>query len=366
MPVTIILSLTALQILIVFVHLAVYETIVTSFGIHSASFAVLFGVLSFTFLSGAVLAHRFHNPLVKWYYAFAAYWFGLAGFLFGAAVSFFITANIFYAFFYVSPGLIAGVFLGAFFLLHAYGTWVSFRAETTNVRVSLANLPASWHGKKIVFVSDFHLGDIHDVRFSKKVAENMMALAPEAIFIGGDLYDGVRCNLTEIIEPLRALKAPQGVYFVTGNHDYYLPNPALAFEAIRGLGIRILDNEKISLDGIEFIGIDYKTSHKKKEFKKILDTIGVVPGRPNVLIKHEPDHLDVLSGVGINLGFFGHTHHGQIFPLNYLTRRIYRGFDYGLKQFGDAIKIYTSSGVGTWGPPLRLGTKSEIVLVEFV
>ena len=87
--------------------------------------------------------------------------------------------------------------------------------------------------------------------------------------------------------------------------------------------------------------------------------------KPNILLKHEPSDLAVAEAAGISLDLSGHTHHGQIFPLMFFTWQIYKGFDYGLRHLG-AMQVFTSSGVGTWGPPLRLGTNSEIVAIEFV
>ena len=96
-----------------------------------------------------------------------------------------------------------------------------------------------------------------------------------------------------------------------------------------------------------------------------MQRIGVDRARPSILLKHEPSDLDVAEAAGVSLDLSGHTHHGQIFPLMFFTWQIYKGFDYGLKRIG-AMQVFTSSGVGTWGPPLRLGTKSEIVEIEFV
>jgi uncharacterized protein len=164
---------------------------------------------------------------------------------------------------------------------------------------------------------------------------------------------------------LRSLNAPSGTYYVTGNHEFYLPDLATALAVIRSTGVHILDDEQVTIGGINFVGVDYRSVNKPESFKKVLEKIGIDHLRPNILIKHEPKDLDVAEAAGISLGFFGHTHQGQIFPLSLFTRQIYKGFDYGLKPHGK-MQVYTSSGVGTWGPPLRLGTKSEIVVVEFV
>jgi predicted MPP superfamily phosphohydrolase len=364
MPIVIILSLIVFEVLLIFVHLAVYGMLVAAFGIGSVALGWVFVALALTFLVASLLTHWFKGWLVDWFYTAAAYWFGLVHFLFFGGVLFFFTSEILYAHdHYVAPALLGGIFFGAFFLLHCYGTWLAGRAEITKIKVTLPGLPVAWQGKNIVFVSDVHLGGIRGVGFATKVVNKIMALRPEAVFIGGDLYDGVACDERALIEPLRSLKAPLGVYFITGNHEYYLPDPSAAFKAIRDIGIRILDNETIDLKGLSIFGVDDKTSHEKGEIQKLFKNVHFSKDKPAILLKHEPNHLELACDAGIALGFFGHTHEGQIFPLNLITRQMYNGFDYGLKQLGD-MQVYTSSGVGTWGPPLRLGTKSEIVLVE--
>lgn len=365
MPLGIIFSLIAFEVLLIFVHLAVYATLAAAFGIGSSVLAWVFVALALTFLTSSVLTHYFQNRLVDWYYIAAAYWFGLINFLFVGAVIFFFASKLLYANnYYVPPALIGGIAFGALFIVHLYGTWSSGRAQTTSIKVSLPNLPASWRGKKAVFVSDVHLGNIRTAKFAKRVVRNINTLKPEAVFIGGDLYDGVRCDIPGIIEPLRELHAPLGIYYITGNHEYYLKDVPRALRAIGDLGIRILGNAKADVGGLTVIGVDDKDTHNREQYKKILENIGVEKNKPTILLKHEPDHLDVARDAGIAMGFFGHTHRGQIYPLSYITKQMYKGFDYGLKRLG-SLQVYTSSGVGTWGPPLRLGTRSEIVLVEF-
>jgi len=371
MPIAIIASLIVFEILLVIVHLAVYATLVAAFGIGGAWLKILFIVLALTFVSASALSHFYKGTLVDRYYQFSAYWFGLIHFLFGAAVIFYFTLDVFYAHdVYVSPALVGGIAFGAAFLLHLYGTVHSQRPEVTRVKVPFASLPGFradfWKGKKIVFVSDFQLGNIYREKFTARVAAKINTLDPYVILIGGDLYDGVVCDEEKLIEPLRTLHPPGGVYFITGNHEYYLPDVPGALTAIRAAGITVLDDRKIDLGGgVDLVGVDYRSVHKRDDFKKVLERIGVDRTRPSILLKHEPTDLDVAADAGVSLTLSGHTHHGQIFPLMIFTWQIYRGFDYGLKRLG-VMQVFTSSGAGTWGPPLRLGTKSEIVLVEFI
>ena len=367
MPIVIILTVIALEVLLIFVHLAVYATLAAAFGIGGVLWETIFIILALTFVSATVLSRFYSNRLIEWYYTFAAYWFGLVHFLFVGSLIFYFTMVVSYALnFYPPLPLLGAICFGGLFLLYLYSTWNSGRAEITKIKVTLPNLPAPWKGRTIVFISDVHLGNVRGKRFTAMIAKKITALAPWALFIGGDLYDGTKCDENDIIAPLRTLRLPGGRYFVTGNHEYYLMDGEIgkADVAVHGAGIRVLHDEKIDLDGVQLVGIDDKSVHEKGNLQKILDGMALDKNAPSIFLRHIPFELDVASEKGFSLGLFGHTHQGQIFPLNLLTKNIYKGYDYGLKNYG-LMQAYTSSGVGTWGPPLRLGTKSEIVLMEF-
>lgn len=365
MRIALILNLIAVEILLVLVHLAVYATIAAFFGVGSAALLIVFILLAFSFFVAVLVTRGHRAKWLDWYYTLAAYWFGLVNFLFGGVVAaFFILSECYARNIFIPAAPVVGTSLAAFFLLHLYGTWTAQRAEITRVAITLPGLPDAWKGKKIAFVSDLHLGNIWKERFAAKVARKINALAPEAILVGGDLYDGPACDTQKIIEPLRGLKAPQGTFFITGNHEYYMAATAPALAAIRGIGMRILDNEKVDLGGLTVAGVDYARTRKKDELKSALAAMNLsAAAGPVILLRHEPDNLDAARDAGVALTLAGHTHQGQVIPLNFITRTMYHGFDYGLKRLGD-MQVYTSSGVGTWGPPLRLGTRSEIVLIE--
>ena len=261
--------------------MAVYATLVAAFGITAGLWLkVIFIILALTFVSATLLAHFYSNRAIDWYYRFSAYWFGLVHFLFGGAVIFYFTLAILYGRdIYISTALVGGICFGVLFLIHLYGTIQSQRPEVVNIKVSFLSLAGFradfWKGKKIVFVSDFQLGNIYNQRFAARVVKKINALDPYAVLIGGDLYDGVVCDEEKVIEPLRDLHPKGGTYFITGNHEYYLRDVPRASATIRALGITVLDNKKVDIGGIDVIGVDYKAVHKKEDFKKILEQIGV-------------------------------------------------------------------------------------------
>jgi hypothetical protein len=186
---------------------------------------------------------------------------------------------------------------------------------------------------------------------------------PDAIFVAGDLYDGTAIDAAQAAEPLRGLRAPQGAYFVAGNHEQFRDDSKY-MQAVRNAGVRVLHNEKIEAEDLQIVGVPYNHATQDEHFRSVLRHIGVDRNRASILLTHAPDRPHVAEAEGISLQVSGHTHVGQFYPWTWMARRIYRQFAYGLSSIGKML-VYTSSGVGTWGPPLRLGSSPEIVLFQF-
>ncbi|HVN26649.1 MAG TPA: metallophosphoesterase [Candidatus Paceibacterota bacterium] len=364
MPLAFVIILIVMQALLVLVHVATFEAAAAAFGFASGTAKAVLVAWSFSFVASSVLARFSRNPLAQWFYKAASYWFGLIFFLFigGAAFAALdwiaVLAQV-----PISTAVLGVITFGAAFAIHLYGTLISGQARITQIEVPLPNVPDYWKDRVLVFVSDIHLGAVRGRGFMSKVARRIAAQHPAAVLIGGDLFDGVKCDAEAQLAPLRDLAPDLGTFFITGNHEYYGDFDAF-MKAIRGARVRVLDNEIVDLQGLQLAGFDDRAASRREDFAKILDGMRLDPARPALYMKHEPIHLDLAEAKGFAAGFFGHTHDGQIFPLTIIARRIYRGFSYGLRRLGNAW-MYVSSGVGTWGPPLRLGTKSEIVVVRF-
>jgi predicted MPP superfamily phosphohydrolase len=362
MSLTLIAVFGAFQVILFLMHADIYGSFVAAFGVHWIWLEWLFIFLSITFVSASVFAHKFCNAFVKVYYTLSAYWFGLTQFLFGASIAFYFFSWIFYSQnYYINPEFTFIFCFGVMFFIHAYATWQTARPKFTRITAKLPNLPEFWKDKKIVFISDIHLGAILGFGFSEKVVHLIQKESPEMVLIGGDLFDGVKCHSESLIKPYADLKPPQGIYFASGNHEYIEDTEKMLTE-IPNVGIRVLRNEFTDIHGIQVVGVDWKDTYKKEEFQSAMANIKIDRTKPSILMRHEPNHLEVAEKAGISLTLSGHTHAGQIWPLGYITKRIYKGFDYGFKKFNEML-VYTSSGVGTWGPPLRFGTKSEIVVI---
>jgi predicted MPP superfamily phosphohydrolase len=260
--------------------------------------------------------------------------------------------------------IIVTIIFGCAIIIICYGILHAQNIKIKKIPIKIASIPESWKGQKAVLISDLHLGQIYGKKFVTKICSEIKKINPAIIFIVGDIFDGVAVNAKEVLSPFSDIAVPLGIYFVTGNHEEFSSNLKY-FDALRNTGIKILNDEMVNFKGMQIIGVDYKTTTSAKNFKNVLDSINIDSSKPSILLKHTPSHINITEEKGISLQLSGHTHRAQIFPFNFLTPLIYKGFDYGLKKSKNT-QVLISSGIGTWGPPLRVGTDSEIVIINFV
>jgi hypothetical protein len=321
-------------------------------------------LLSVSFVAASLLAFRYTNAAVRALYRAAAVWVGLVSFLFLAAVSSWIILGVARL---AGPELnfhrTVEFLFGAAFLAGLYGVINASWTRTTRKTVRLANLPLTWRGRKAALISDVHLGHVRNGSFLRRMVGKISREAPDAIFIAGDLYDGTAIDAGRAAEPLNKLRAPHGVYFVAGNHEQF-GDDSKYLRAIAAAGVRVLTNEKVEVDGLQIIGIPYRNAVRHGQFASVLHGMRVDRERASILLTHAPDHPEIAEAAGVSLQLSGHTHLGQFIPWSWMARRVYRQFVYGLSRIGK-MQVFTSSGAGTWGPPLRLGSNPEIVVLQF-
>ncbi len=233
------------------------------------------------------------------------------------------------------------------------------------IQVPLAKLPPGASGYSIVQLTDVHVGPTIGKNFVETMVSEANALNPDMIVITGDLVDGSVENLRDLVEPLRALKAKDGVFFITGNHEYYSGADEW-IDHLRSLGIRVLRNERVDIRGLfDLAGVD-DTSAKNMLPGHGQDVAKAVEGRDAskalVLLAHQPKAFKDALKADAGLQLSGHVHGGQIFPFNWLAK-IEQPFVSGLHKVEDTW-IYVSAGTGYWGPPMRVGTEAEITHIE--
>jgi predicted MPP superfamily phosphohydrolase len=238
--------------------------------------------------------------------------------------------------------------------------------EVRRVEVVLSRLPRALDGFRIVQLTDLHIGLTLGREFVERVVERTRGLRPDLVAITGDLVDGTPDQLRDEVAPLAALDAPHGVFFVTGNHEYYSGAPEWLPELER-LGMRVLRNGRVDIErggaSFDLAGIDDHNAHGMApghgpDLGKAL--AGRDPEAEVVLLAHQPRAVEEAAALDVGLVLAGHTHGGQLWPWNLLVR-LQQPYVKGLHRHGDGrTQIYVSQGTGFWGPPMRLGTTGEI------
>ena len=325
-------------------------------------------VLAFSFVFAALLSFKYSNALVTAIYKVAAIWLGFLNYLFFAACLSWLTwyiwaaANI-----SANPSAARAWILCTWAVVaiaaSVYGMVNARGIRTRKIAVTLPGLPEGWRGRRAVLMSDIHLGHINGEAFSRRLVAKARALKPDVVFIPGDLFDGTEVDLDHLVMPFRQLDAQFGTFFTTGNHEEF-GGTAEKVRAVARAGMRVLQNEKVTIDGLHIGGVPWGDSLSPIRLQAVLEKMQFNPSEASILLNHMPSRLPIVERAGVSLQLSGHTHGGQVFPFTWMTRRVFGRFTYGLHRFG-ALQVYTSTGAGTWGPPMRVGTHPEIVLIEF-
>ena len=358
-----------IQAILLLGHWLVYSTLVASWpGLAPTTLAelrVAMLILAFSFVAASLLAFRFYNVGVHLFYTVAAVWLGFVNFFFFASILIRLTwfaQRLLHSGAHPAGGraLPAVALYSLALLAGVYGLINARIIRIRRVTVQIPNLPESWRGRRAILMSDLHLGPVNGVRFCRKLVSMAARLQPDVVFIPGDLFDGTHVDLDRVLEPFYGFSAPLGIYFSTGNHEEFTVATHY-LEAVKRAGIRVLANEAVNVDGVRIAGVFYQDSTHIIRMKAFLDGLHVDSAQPCILLNHTPTRLPLVEQAGVALQLSGHTHGGQFIPFTWLTRRIFGRFTTGLNRFG-ALQVYTSTGAGTWGPPLRVGSAPEIVV----
>ncbi|MHB8876054.1 MAG: metallophosphoesterase [Myxococcaceae bacterium] len=241
------------------------------------------------------------------------------------------------------------------------------RPVVERLRVGIRNLGAGFEGLRIVQLTDLHISDTLDGRWLERVVEQTNSLDPDLIVITGDLVDGPVRRLKGEVASIARLKARRGVFFVTGNHEYYAGAGGWVAELTR-LGVTVLLNEHRVLEaGADKLVLAGVTDHDAGRFgaahasRPDLAFAGAPEGTPRLLLAHQPRSARAAAPYAVDLQLSGHTHGGQMFPWMFFVR-LQQPVIRGLTTLW-GVPVYTSRGTGYWGPPIRLGPKPEITEV---
>ncbi|PIS41812.1 MAG: hypothetical protein COT25_01100 [Candidatus Kerfeldbacteria bacterium CG08_land_8_20_14_0_20_42_7] len=351
-------------ILLIGGHYLLYYFFIDSYDLYASQFrvilAVVFGIFSIGYILASVIARWSDNLVTRIFYAATAMWLGLILYVaMAAAVTLLVFGLIEYFSGYVSHSILATIFLVVAIAYTAHGLWSAYTLRVEFIEIGIRNLPHTWEGKRIVQISDVHLGHIHGERFFHKLISFIEMQNPAAVFITGDLFDGMGGDFRYIVDDINSIKAPLGIFYIKGNHETYMDFSKVE-PLIHKTKATLLRNEVLLVNGLQIAGADYPEFGKKRVIGDFVSRIN--PALPSILLWHEPIDIEAAKQANVSLVLSGHTHRGQLFPFEWVARGIYKQYEYGLVTDGD-FHHYTSSGVGTWGPPIRTGNRPEIVSV---
>jgi uncharacterized protein len=237
------------------------------------------------------------------------------------------------------------------------------------VPIALPGLDPALDGLRIVTFSDGHLSSLYGGRRFERLVETINAQRPDVVAIVGDLVDGEVADLREEVAPLADLVSEQGVFFVTGNHEYFVDTTAW-LRHLPTLGVQVLRNERVQIRrggaSVDLAGIDDRTAANSGVPGHRADLDAALDGRddatPVVLLAHQPWMVDQARAADVQLQLSGHTHGGQLWPFDYAIR-LDQPTVQGLSRFGDT-QLFVTTGAGFWGPPMRIGARPEVAVIE--
>ena len=247
----------------------------------------------------------------------------------------------------------------------SYGAWNARHPRVNHYDVSIAKQAGSLKQLHVVMVSDVHLGTIINNSYLTKMVTSINQLRPDLVLLAGDVFDEniETVNKQQMADSFRKLSAPNGVFAILGNHEYISGNAEETIKYLGEAGVKVLRDSSQEIAGSFYlVGRDDRSGArlngvKRQDLKTLLQ--GVNHSLPILLMDHQPLQLAEPVEQGVDLQLSGHTHAGQLFPIEFITQRIFED-DWGYLRKGN-FQLIVSSGYGTWGPPIRVGNTPEIV-----
>jgi uncharacterized protein len=341
------------------------------------TYVVVFVFLAYGYLMSRVLERTDFNYLHHIFYWVGSYWMAALVYLLMAAVVFDILGLTNFIFHFLpAKGSLSylhykqiyfSVAFTATILLLLYGSWNAANARLKTIELAVHKKADNLKTLNIVMVSDIHLGSLFGKQKVNHMVNRINSLHPDLVLLVGDLLDEAQNPIfkDQTGEPLKMLQAPFGVYGVTGNHEY-IGGINRAVHYIESLNVKLIRDTSILiknsfyLAGREDRDINRFSAKGRKSLNEVVQTVD--HKLPVILMDHQPFGLNQAVENGVDLQLSGHTHHGQFWPINWITNKIYE-VSWGYKQKGNT-HIYVSSGYGTWGPPIRIGNHPEIVNIK--
>ncbi len=325
---------------------------------------VLFGSLVVLMFAGVLGFGNATGLAGSFLYRFAAIVMDLQLYLF----LFVIVTDLLRIFIKARPEMWGMTVLVLTLAVFVYGVWNASRIRLREMTLPLRSLT---HEVRVAHLSDLHLGHFRGERFLRDILKRIGDKDVDAVVITGDLFDGRKQVNDEVTGLFREVNVP--VFFVEGNHDLYTGIRTIK-EKLRAVGVHVLEDEIVSFEGMQIAGLDYMGRGRRgpgdaarpgrRDMQEVLDRLDLDRSKPVLLLHHSPAYVDQACEAGVDLYLAGHTHGGQLFPLTVIAGMVHT-YNKGLHDHR-GMWIYVSQGAGTFGPPLRVGTHSEMAVITLV
>ncbi len=338
------------------------------------AFAIVFWIVALSFICGRIMENYLPSALSNLFVWMGSFWLAAMVYFLIAVVCIDVLRliNHFLPFFPLAitqnytqaKYIISACVTGVVGLILLAGHLNSLMPRVLSLDLFVPKQAGTVKTVNIVVASDIHMGTIVGRSRVDHIAEQINSLNPDLVLLAGDIVDEdlrpvIKQNLGE---SLRSIKAPLGIYAITGNHEYiggveeackYLTDHNIVM--LRDQSIKVADS--FYLVGREDRSIGRFNGHLRKALPELMAAVD--KKFPVILLDHQPFGLNEAVTEGVDLQISGHTHYGQLWPVNYIVERIY-ALAWGYKKI-DGTHFYVSNGVGTWGPPVRIGNRPEIV-----
>jgi len=257
--------------------------------------------------------------------------------------------------------LAGGIFLLFIFFLFSIGTYNAYHTVVRMHKVKI-NGKGKEPSLRIVLASDMHFGTLSGKRHAERLTKKINEQNADLVIFAGDIVDDdpkpfIAKNMGGCFDEIQS---KHGIYGVLGNHDYYGREVPLLLSEMKKRGVNMLLDEVVEFNGISIIGRKDYSDKTRKNLESLMNE--TAPDTVKILIDHQPHEIDLSSDLGIHITLSGHTHRGQMAPNHLITKRIF-DLDYGHRE-KNGMHAFVSSGFGFWGPAIRIGSRSEIFVID--
>ncbi len=343
------------------IHATVYGVSARAF-IYELSYWYLWLLVpSVAFVAAFFAVKKSHHYFFAYFFILIASWVGTVFIL--------LCASLIYEMIRLIGGdqpVMLAVLLAVAVALSLYALWNGYRVVVRSYRIVLPNLTQP---KRVIHLSDLHIGVVRQSGYLERVVKKCNELKPDVVLISGDLFDGSVPTYEDMLHPLDVLMAP--CYLSHGNHELYEGFDRVR-EIISSTKVVLLEDRMVDVGDVSIIGVTYRQNASESMLGEVLDSLSLDHtlnhsldhSKTTILLSHEPTQWDDARRRGIDLMLSGHTHNGQIVPFNLLIK-IFYPYTVGLYE-KDSHYLHVSPGTGTWGPPMRFGSHNQITLLDLV